>query len=163
MAGNVIGKSLGFGYPGSYARTPEQTIRTFPAAGTIQFGDPVKLGTTAGTAVKFSDGTTDAESFIGIAARRVQSAKIYPAQNIGEYSDKEPCDVLIRGSVTVMITPEASATAPVYNGKVYLDTATGAFYTDESEGRILLPNAKWGGGKDTNGICELIITDAVKN
>jgi hypothetical protein len=161
MPGSVIGVSLTFGYPGSYARMPDQIIRSYPVAATaadIPFGSAVMRAGTDGT-VKPAAALTAAADFLGVAVREVQSAKVYPEQNIGVYSANGVADVILRGAVSVLV----AAGAPTIGGAVYIRKASGAFVT-AAEGTsgvdtLLLSNCQWGSAADANGVAELVILE----
>jgi hypothetical protein len=161
MPGSVIGKSLTFGYPGSFARMPDQIIRSYPVAaavGDIPFGGAVMRAGNDGT-VKPAASLSDATSFLGVAVRQVQSAKVYPQQNVGVYSANEIADVILRGAVSVTV----SAGAPAIGGAVYIRKATGLFVT-APEGAagadtLLLSNCQWGSEADANNVAELVLLE----
>jgi hypothetical protein len=161
MPGSVIGTSLTFGFPGSFARTPDQIIRSYPVADDaddILFGAAVTRAGSDGT-VKPAETLTAATEFLGVAVRRVQSAKIYPQQNVGTYSENEIADVILRGAVSVTVT----AGAPTIGGAVYIRKATGLFVT-AAEGSagvdtLLLSNCQWGSEADANGVAELVLLE----
>lgn len=168
MPGKVIGRSFNFGYPGQIARQPDDVVRTRPVAEGavgINFGDPVvingdgsveKFGTEAGVIYK-------ASQFAGVAARRIKSATSYPNQELGVYLELEPCDVIQRGSVSVQV----NYGTPLVGSSVYIRVQAnpaipsgiiGGFEaTADGENSIELTNSKWGTGKDSNGVAELVI------
>lgn len=164
MPGGVIGTQTGYGFAGQTARMPDEIVRTRPVAEsseTIKFGDPVVISTD-GAAKRF-DSSSTAESFAGVAARRVKTAISYPNQGLGQYDHGDTCDILERGSVTVY----CAIGDPKPTGAVYVRTALNASFPNafvggfeaaaDGSNTVLLTNAKWGTTKDANNIAELVI------
>ena len=97
--------------------------------------------------------------------RKVKSATIYPYQNFGFYSAKEPCDVLERGGVIVQCkwgTPTVGATVyvrtAVVSGTSPADAEIGDFGASNETGNcVALTNAKWRNDVDARGCAELTI------
>lgn len=162
MSGKTIGLNMNYGYAGCYARQPDMVIATRPNVGTaaIPFG-AVLMQASGG--VKLSDGTLTDATFVGIAAQQIQSASIYLAQNgAGQYEQNEPVSCFQVGRVNVKV---ASGTPALY-GDVYVrvtaDTgkAVGDIEarSDNDSGKcVKLTSCQFGGPKDANGICELVI------
>jgi len=164
MPGQAIGTSMLYGYPGSFARNGDCVIRnrivktTAPA-----FGDPVVLNTD-GTVTKFGAAGT-AATFDGVAVREVmQNAAYLPA--IGTYAVGQPCDVIQRGSVSVI----CNVGTPTAGGAVYIRVTANAgipagvvggfeFRSDTDDDKcLLITNAKWTNGLiDANKVAELTI------
>lgn len=164
MPGGVIGTQMGFGFPGQTARQPQDIVRNHPVAAgaeNIYFGDPVVINAD-GTARKFGDADTAAK-FAGVAARRIKQAFHYPDQSFGYYMEKEPCDVILRGNVSVKV----NAGSPTVGSPVYIRTAENASFpagviggfeaAADGTNTILLTNAKWATTADSNGVAELAI------
>lgn len=161
MPGKVIGKSLNNGFAGSFARTPDSIIATRPnkSDGDILFG-AVLINDGAG-GVKPSDNTFTAAAFVGIAGRETKSALNYLDQDGGGvYTQNEAVSVFQRGSIAVV----CKAGTPVVGGKVYvrIEADTGKAIGDleavaDGANNVLLTNAQWGGEKDANGVCELVL------
>jgi len=167
MPGKAIGISMLNGYPGSFARNADCIIRNRPVLGTdtdsIAFGDPVILNS-GGTYSKFG-ATGTAALFAGVAVREVQQATSYTDQSAGAYAPGSPCDVLSRGSVSVI----CRVGTPVDGGAVYArvtentgiaGSVVGGFEyraDTDSDKCILLTNCKWASGKDANGVAELAL------
>jgi hypothetical protein len=159
--GKTIGKSLNFGFAGSFARTPDMIVATRPNTS----GSPISLGTAlvydATGGVIPADGTFTAAKFVGIAGRETKTMLNYLDQDSGaEYAPDDAVSVFQRGSISVLCT----VGTPVVGGKVYVRIAavTGKSVGDleavaDSDDNILLTNAQWGGGKDANGVCELVL------
>jgi len=101
MSGAAIGLKMGFGYPGTFARSGDCYIMQRPVVSggaDIPFGAPVTVEAD-GTFKKFDAAGTLAK-FAGVAVREVKQATDYYA-TMGVYKAKEPCDVIERGNVVV--------------------------------------------------------------
>ena len=119
MPGSVIGNQMDFGYPGQASRHGDEVSRTRPVkAGTanVYFGSPVVINTD-GSCQLFGASNVAAD-FGGIAMRKVKSAVVYPYQNFGYYSEKEPCDILERGGISAI----CAWGTPTVGGTVYVRT-----------------------------------------
>jgi hypothetical protein len=159
--GKTIGKSLNFGFAGSFARTPDMIIATRPNTS----GSPILLGTVlvydATGGVIPSDGTFTAEKFVGIAGRETKTMLNYLDQDSGaEYAPDDAVSVFQRGSISVICT----VGTPVVGGAVYVRIVADAGKaigdleaTADDTNSVLLTNAQWGGEKDANGVCELVL------
>jgi hypothetical protein len=159
--GKTIGKSLNFGFAGSFARTPDMIITTRPNTS----GSPILLGTVlvydATGGVIPADSTFTVEKFVGIAGRETKTMLNYLDQNSGaEYPPDDAVSVFQRGSISVI----CAVGTPIVGGAVYVRTVadTGKAIGDleataDSTNNVLLTNAQWGGGKDANGVCELVL------
>lgn len=165
MSGKVIGLTLNNGFAGSYSRQPDMSIQTRANVGSdnIQFGDCLYA---SGTGVKKADASFTAATFVGIAARQVQTQLTYNAQNAGgEYPPNAPVPVFQLGRINVYVT---SGTPALY-GDVYVFTAVGtgsepigSFGCASDAGKnVKLTNAQWGSTKDANGIAELVILNTI--
>ena len=100
MAGYAIGKSMNLGFPGTYARTPDDVIMSRAVkedSKAIPFGAPVILN--SDNTYSVGDATLTADNFAGVAVRIVQQAVQYLAQNSGAYQPNQPCSVIQRGNV----------------------------------------------------------------
>ncbi len=183
MPGTVIGQSMNLGYPGTYARGGDSVImsRIVNPTDTTgpSFGDPVILNAGSSSALGVGDasgaptyskmgaGGTMA-AFAGVATRKVmQVSGSYLDQNTQAYTPGENCEVLERGSISVVcnvgnpntistgVYVRITANAGVPAGVV------GGFEarTDNDSGNcILITNAKWTTGViDANGVTELTI------
>lgn len=161
MPGKTIGKSLNYGFAGSFARTPDCITVTRPntSGTTILFGTVLVYDEAGG--VIPSDDTFTAEKFVGIAARETKSALNYLSQdNGGVYAPDEAVSVFQRGSIAVICTQGN----PIVGGKVYVRVVAdiGKAIGDleavaDGENNIALTNAQWGGDKDANSVCELVL------
>ncbi len=165
MPGKVIGKSLNNGFAGSFARTPDSIIVTRPNMGdvNIPFGSVLVYDGTGG--VKAVDGTFTADAFVGIAGRETKTALNFLDQDGGGvYQPKEAVSVVQRGSINVV----CKAGTPAVGGAVYVRAVadTGKEIGDleaaaDGANNVVLTNAQWGGTKDANSVCELVLlTDA---
>lgn len=171
MKGQTIGKTMPQGYAGSYARQPDMVVDTAPLAGTerISFGTPVAMGD-GGAVLKWS-GNSSAGDFCGVAVREIKSSLDYLNQNEGSYGPGESVPVMKRGCVNVF----CQSGVPVPGGKVYVRTAVnetkpnlpvGGFEAAEDTAdstvyTVELPNCRWKGTADSNGVAELRILTMV--
>lgn len=131
MAGKVIGKHLNLGYAGRISRDADVLVENRMVKETsaeIPFGTPVILNTD-NTYSHFGASGTDA-LFAGIAVAAVKQATNYYSNEV-VYKPLERCDVLVRGTATVVCE----------NGT---PTAGGAVYVMVIEDAVGLPNAKIG-------------------
>jgi hypothetical protein len=168
MPGNVIGKSLNLGYAGNVSRSQDAVItnRIVKPSDTEgpSFGDPVVLNSD-NTFSKFG-ATGTAATFAGIAVREVKQATVFGsgANGNGVYNPGEPCDVLERGTATVI----CRVGTPTASGNVYVRIAENAAIPDgvvggfeaaaDGANTIQLTNVKWKTGKmDANRIAEITI------
>lgn len=164
MSGKTIGLICNHGFAGSYARQPDMIINTKPNVGSadIPFG-AVVMQDTGG--VKLADATLTAANFVGIAARQIQTAASFTAQNdAGIYAQNDAVSVFQRGRINVKV---ADGTPALY-GNVYVRIAVNgtkqigdiecAAVTSET---VQLTNCQWGGPKDANGVAELVIFNGV--
>jgi hypothetical protein len=160
MSGKTIGLNFNHGFAGSYARQPDSVIMTKPNVGSaaIPFGAPVMQ---AAGGVQFPTASLTAATFVGIAARQVQTSANYFAQNdAGQYNQNDAVPVFQVGRINVKV---ADGTPALY-GDVYVRTvasgakAIGDFEcTSDSTNSVKLTNCQWGGPKDANGVAELVI------
>jgi hypothetical protein len=118
----------------------------------IAFGAPVAL--VSGAVKNVSADNTDV---IGIAVRTIKTEETYGGAD-PVYKAKEMVDVIKRGSVAILV----SDGSPAAGGKVYIVKATGAFRTSaDSTNTIEMANWKFKGGKDANGVAEIVLTERV--
>lgn len=115
MTGSVIQLAMNFGYPGSYARTPDDIVMQKPVksdSDAIAFGSAVILNSD-NTYSKAGSGLT-ADNFAGIAVREVKQGITYGTSGVideqGAYRAYDPCDVMLRGN-TVIKLARGTATA----------------------------------------------------
>jgi len=164
MSGKTIGLNFNHGFAGSYARQPAMVIATRPNTGDaeIPYGAPVMQG---GNGVKLPDGTMTATTFVGVAARQVQTSSNFYAQNgAGTYQKNDAVPVFQQGRINVKV---AEGTPALY-GKVYVRIVSsgtgnvGDFECTSVTGEnVELENCQWGGPKDANGVAELAIFDGI--
>lgn len=180
MPGSVIGKSLNLGYAGKISRNVDniinsKSVKSIPDANSdetlksIPFGKGVVLNTD-NTYSLFGDSGTGvsaaiAANFAGIAVGEVKQMTTYGnISSSGQYNPNEQCDVLQRGSTTVVCKDGT----PVAGGTVHICTVAGGAIavgdfvcaTNPTGGgtAVALSNIKWTTGKkDANGICEVTI------
>lgn len=160
MSGKTIGLNMNYGYAGCYARQPDMVVTTKPNVGSaaIPFGTVLMQ---ASGGVKAADATLTAGTFVGIAAQQIQSASTYLSQNgAGQYEVNEPVSCFQVGRVNVKVAQGS----PALYGDVYVritaDTGKniGDIETAADSGKcIKLGNCQFGGPKDANGVCELVI------
>lgn len=127
MAGKAIGISMGFGYPGNYARTPDDvTVSRVIKASTdpVPFGACLKLN--SDNSVELAGTGFKAEDFAGIAVREVKTPTSFTSQNTVEYVAGQVCDALVRGAVTVV----CNVGTPAAGGDVYVRIAENALIPD---------------------------------
>lgn len=120
MAGKAIGISMGFGYPGNYARTPDDvTVSRVIKASTdpVPFGACLKLN--SDNSVELAGTGFKAEDFAGIAVREIKTPTSFVSQNTVEYAAGQVCDALVRGAVTVV----CNVGTPAAGGPVYVRVA----------------------------------------
>ncbi|GED34025.1 hypothetical protein BCE02nite_51660 [Brevibacillus centrosporus] len=165
MPGKVIGKSLNLGYAGTVSRSADAIIssRMVKEADTdpINFGEAVVLNGD-NTFSKFgADGT--AATFAGVAVREVKQTTDYFASQ-GYYSPGHTCDVIERGSVTVV----CNVGTPTAGGDVYVRVAANAAIPTgviggfeaaaDGSNTVKLTGVKWKTGKlDPNKVAEITI------
>lgn len=169
MAGKAIGKMMGFGYPGNYARTPDDVTvsrRLAPTSPEVPFGACVQLN--PDNSVELVKTGFTAAKFGGIAVREIKNATNFLAQNNVAYQPGHVLDALTRGAVTVVCT----VGTPTAGGDVYVRiTANSAIagsvvggFEAQADGAntVLLPNVKWTtGAMDADHICEVTVLTRV--
>jgi len=164
MAGKAIGISMNYGFPGTYARTPDDIVTSRKLSGSedVAFGTPV--------AVK-SDGTFEpvgasftADKFGGIALRIVKQATAYDNQNESVYKAGEMVNALSRGAIAV----KCNVGTPTAGGAVYVRIAANEDITDgvvggleaaeDSTNTVKLTNVQWtDGNMDANRVAEVTV------
>lgn len=175
MPGSAIGIELNLGYAGTVSRSIDaiitpRGIRSKKNNGVeteapILFGEPVVLNPD-NTYSRFGSNKTS-ENFAGIAIREVKQATDYYAA-CGSYLPGEICDVIERGSVTVL----CNVGTPTAGGKVYIRIAkntnivngvVGQFEASEDGANTVeIPNLRWKTGKlDKNKVAEITIINRV--
>ena len=120
MAGKAIGISLGYGYPGNYARTPDDVTvarKLKSSSAAVPFGACVKLN--SDNSYELVGAGFTAADFGGIAVRVVKNATNYFNQNVVAYQPGQVMDALTRGAVTVT----CNVGTPTAGGPVYVRIA----------------------------------------
>lgn len=169
MPGQVIGKEMPLGYPGSTARMPDFIImaRMVNAeSAPIPFGSPVILNEDNTYSAFGAIGT--AEDFGGIAIREVKQATSYLNQNEVAYQPSQICDVLERGNIVVKCgkgTPKAGRKVHIRTAEneIYPGSFIGDFEAEEDTGKtVALSGVVWTTGKmDGNRSCEITLKNRV--
>jgi hypothetical protein len=151
MSGKAIGKSMNFGYPGTYSKNSNPAIAariakllrygsTTVAAANINFGDAVVLvgDSTGGQYEQAADyiaggGTFSMANFGGFAVREIKSFESYmPAPTLGYYGPGAPVDVIRKGTLCVTV----GAGTPQAGDKVYLRVQANSGVTTDPVGGI---------------------------
>lgn len=165
MSGKAIGVHMNYGFPGTYARTPDDVVTSRQLAENskaVAFGQAlmVKEDNTY-TAV---DETFTADKFGGVALRVVKQAVSYDDQNETAYEEGDLVSSLNRGAVTVT----CNNGKPKAGGKVYvrikandgiIHGVVGGFEAEaDSTNTVELTNVQWTNGyTDANGNAEITI------
>ena len=169
MTGKAIGISLNYGYPGNYARTPDDIVASRllnATSDSVPFGAAVCIN--SDNTYSAVNDTTTAADVAGIALRVVKQAISYTEQNYTEYKPGEYMSVLERGAATVV----CNVGTPTANGKVYLrikkntsitNGVVGGFEAAADTGNTIeIPNMRWtNGSMDANRICEVTLLTRV--
>lgn len=169
MPGVAIGTSLNHGWAGTQSRTADAIIQNRLAGSDIAFGMPVTLSTDN----KWMPitGTVTADAVAGVAFREVMQANTFNPQSNPDYLKDAPCDVMVRGNMTV----KCQRGTPTAGSAVYIrlvadaddDTLLiGGFEAaaDATAANTLqVPNIEWTTGKvDSNGMAEITIKTRAK-
>ena len=165
MSGKAIGISMNYGFPGTYAKTPDEIVTSRQLK---KGSDPVPYGACLmanddNTYSPVGEGFT-AEKFGGIALRVVKQAISYDQQNETAYNELDMINSLNRGAVVV----NCNNGTPTAGGKVYVrikqntsivNGVVGGFEAAaDGENTVLLPNLQWTNGYvDANGVAEITI------
>lgn len=171
MTGSVIQLSMNFGFPGSYARMPDDIVIAKPVSTTsdsIPFGYAVKL--LGDNTFAKGDATLTAANFAGIAVREVRQAVTLIADQ-GEYAVSTPCDVLARGNTVIKLARGTATAGAAVLFRIAADedvagSKVGDFEagTATSGKTIALPGVFFTTGEaDANGIIEVSITSRNNN
>lgn len=176
MPGSVINVNMNYGFPGQASRHGDEVSRTRAvkaSTANIKFGAPV-VQNSDGTVQLFGASNTAAD-FAGIAMRKVKSATVYPYQNFGYYSPKEPCDVLERGGISAICawgTPAVGTSVYVRIGVTEGTSPAGAAIgdlgaaaeviageggADDTVNTVELTGVVWSSTKDARDVAELTI------
>ncbi|QDX92061.1 hypothetical protein EEL30_06570 [Brevibacillus laterosporus] len=169
MPGGVVGKSLNLGYAGSVSRSADAIITNRLVRSTdkedITFGAAVVLNSD-NTYSKFGSYGT-AEAFAGVAVREVKQSTDYFGDQ-GFYRPGQPCDILERGSVTVICNVgKPSAGGDVFvrikaNPSVPNGVIGGFEAAEDGTNTVKITGVKWKTGKiDTNKVAEITILSRI--
>ena len=157
-----IGKTMPHGMAGNYARQPDMIVNTLPAGGSaaIPFGTPLKYS--SGKVVPMGSGDAGSD-FIGIASSEVNSALEYLSQAQGKYAPGDAVSVFQRGAINV----KCQRGTPAYGGAVYVRVTANDSYptavvggfeaSADSDKTVQIPNCRFEGAADANGIVEMRI------
>ncbi len=165
MAGYAIGKSMNLGFPGTFARTPDDVIMSRPVksdSDPIPFGAPVLLN--SDNTYALAGATATLAAFAGIAVRIVKQTVEYLNQSEAAYQPQQAASVIERGNVTV----KCNVGTPTAGGKVYVRVVAneaiaagvvgGLEAEADSTNTIELTNCRWATGiMDANRVVELCI------
>lgn len=163
MPGSVIGKKLNLGYAGKVSRSNDRIVinRLYEANATnkdpILFGAPVFLDSAG---IHGAVTASTAAQFVGIAAASVVQADVYSdANDGGAYKPGKPMDILVRGTVTVLLNASTAQTA---GAPVYYDVANAVFTGSAKTGEtnnLEVPGAHFATGYvDANKCAEIVLT-----
>lgn len=158
----TIGATMPHGFAGSYARQPDMLIVTAPLAGdqAVPFGAAMKRD---GATVLPFGGDDTAAQFAGVAARTFKAGSSTLTQGAGEYLPGEAVALFQRGSIQVrcqMGDPAPGSTVYIRTktSETYPDAQVGGFEAEaDSDNSVALTSAQWGGGKDSEGVAELVL------
>ena len=145
-------------FPGAVSRTADEIVISLKNAGNgaIYPGTAVFLAADGGVTAVRPGSTFD--EFVGIAVRSGAKTPNDYGNNTGKYNQNEMADILVRGSAVVV----CYSGTPAMDGAVYIIKANGRFSADASTGgvdNVLIPNAKWLGGKDSSNRAEIVLTE----
>lgn len=165
MAGKAIGISMNYGFPGTYAKTPDEIVTSRllkEGSKDVPFGACLKVN--EDNTYSNVDETFTAAKFGGIALRNIKQATSYVEQNETGYHEKEMVAALNRGAIVAKCnngTPTAGG--PVYVRIKANPSITGGVIGEfeaaaDSTNTVLLPNLQWTNGYvDANGVAEITI------
>ena len=150
------------GYPGTVSRQKDDVIKSFKNSGGVEipFGVPVYLNQTGGGVEQLSN-TTVTTNFVGFTVRVAdKTPETYPAgqftsQQPASYKDKDPVDVLVRGSMIVEIDGNCRIGTPVY---VRRSDNKLVCVQGESNTTVELPGVFISRVKDAEGMAEIVIS-----
>ncbi len=154
--GKVL-KEFKNGYAGAVSRSVDDIIISLRNAsgGEIAFGAPVFLVPGEKACRGFINGTSTAETFLGIAVRLPEKTPETYGSSLGCYKANEPVEILVRGSTVLNMESVA-----VPGDSVYIRKADGKLVNAAgSEGTTLqLPNVTVRTSRDTARRAEVVIT-----
>lgn len=156
----AIGNAFPHGFAGFYGRQPDMIVYTSPAGGNIPFGACLVYNSD-GEAVLPTAAST-AANFAGIAGAEIKSSLNY-LDSAGFYAKGEAVPVFKRGCINVKVQRGTAA----FGGAVYVRVAANQAYpnaviggieaTADGANTVPLPNCRFNGAADANGIAELCI------
>lgn len=163
MPGKVIGKHMNLGYAGKISRDADVIVENRMVkleTADIAFGKGVILNTN--NTYELFGATGTAAAFAGIAIAGVKQATDYYSNEV-VYKAGQGCDVLVRGSATIV----CAVGTPAAGGKVYIRVTadTGKYVGDweaTSDGAktIEITNARWTTGYlDVNKVAEVTLVE----
>ncbi len=165
MSGKAIGISMNYGFPGSYARTPDDIVthrQLKEGSDAIPFG--ACLMANGDNTYSPVDATFTAAKFGGVALRVVKQAVSYAQQEQTCYNALDMVNALNRGAVVVNCnngTPTAGGAVYVRikeNAAVINGVVGGFEAAADGENSVLLTNVQWTNGYvDANGVAEITI------
>lgn len=165
MSGKAIGISMNYGFPGTYARTPDDIVTSRQLK---EGSDDVPFGMAlcANGDNTYSPVGADftAAKFGGVALRVVKQAAAYDDQTATAYHAKDLVNAINRGAVVVT----CNHGTPTAGGSVYVRIkanpsipagVVGGFEAEaDSTNTVLLTNVQWTNGYvDANGVSEITI------
>lgn len=164
MSGKAIGTKMNYGFPGTYARTPDDVVTSRQlkkGSQPVAYGEAL-MANEDNTYSKV-DATFTAAKFGGVALRVVKQAVAYD-ENHTEYKALDLVNALNRGGVVVKCnhgTPKAGGDVYVrhtYNGSIAAGVVGGFEAEADGANTVKLPNVQWTNGYvDANGIAEITI------
>lgn len=169
MSGKAIGISMNYGFPGTYARTPDEIVTSRQlkkGSEAVPFG--ACLMANNDNTYSSVDEHFTAEKFGGVALRVVKQAISYTQQDETCYNPLDLVNALNRGAVVV----NCNNGTPTAGGKVYVrikenssivNGVVGGFEAAaDGTNTVLLPNLQWTNGYvDANGVAEITILTRV--
>ncbi len=165
MSGKALGISMNYGFPGTYARTPDDIVTSRQLK---EGSDPVPFGAClmANSDNTYSpvDATFTAAKFGGVALRTVKQAISYGQQEQTCYNALDMVSALNRGAIVV----NCNAGTPTAGGAVYVRIKANASVVGgvvggfeaaaDGENTVQLTNVQWTNGYvDANGVAEITV------
>jgi hypothetical protein len=165
MSGKAIGISMNYGFPGTYARTPDDIVTSRQlkeGSASVPFG--AALMANEDNTYSPVDESFTAEKFGGVALRVVKQAVSYAQQAESAYNALDLVNALNRGAVVVNCnngTPTAGGAVYVRikeNASVIGGVVGGFEAAADGANTVLVPNLQWTNGYvDANGVAEITI------
>lgn len=165
MSGKSIGISMNYGFPGTYARTPDDIVTSRQlkdGSAAVPYG--CALMANDDNTYSAVDANFTAEKFGGVALRIVKQAVAYDDQNETAYHALDLVSSINRGGVVVKCnngTPKAGS--PVYvrikeNTSIQGGVVGGFEAAEDGANTVKLTNVQWTNGYiDANGVAEVTI------